>query len=61
MKPVATNPGDFLRGGFTMTKMIIVDRDGVINQDLDDRIKWPEESMPVAWKPLVNLKKWVII
>ncbi len=44
-----------------MTKMIIVDRDGVINQDLDDRIKWPEESMPVAWKPLVNLKKWVII
>jgi D-glycero-D-manno-heptose 1,7-bisphosphate phosphatase len=31
-----------------MTKMIIVDRDGVINQDLDDPIKWKEESMPIA-------------
>jgi histidinol phosphatase-like enzyme len=31
-----------------MTKMIIVDRDGVINQDLDYLIKWKEESMPIA-------------
>ena len=28
--------------------MIIVDRDGAINQDLDERIKWPEELMPTA-------------
>ncbi len=48
MKAVATNPVDFLSGGFTMTKMIIVDRDGVINQDLDYLIQWKEESMPIA-------------
>ena len=43
--------------------MIIVDRDGAINQDLDDRIKWPEESMPTAGslEAIRNLKKRVIV
>ena len=46
-----------------MTKMIIVDRDGVINQDLDYLIKWKEESMPIAGslEAINQLKKRVIV
>ena len=63
MKAVATNPADFLSGGFTRAEMIIVDRDGAINQDLDDPIKWQEETMPTAGslEAIRNLKKRVIV
>jgi D-glycero-D-manno-heptose 1,7-bisphosphate phosphatase len=48
MKAVETSPTDTLSGGLTMAEMIILDRDGVINQDSDDYIKSPEEWMPIA-------------
>jgi D-glycero-D-manno-heptose 1,7-bisphosphate phosphatase len=48
MQAVETSPTDTLSGGLTMAKMIILDRDGVINQDSDDYIKSPEEWMPIA-------------
>ena len=45
-------------------KLIILDRDGVINEDSDDFIKSPEEWIPIQGSPeaisLLNRAGWIV-
>jgi D-glycero-D-manno-heptose 1,7-bisphosphate phosphatase len=53
------SPPDSCSGSVIMEKMIIIDRDGVINHDSDDYIKSPEEWTPIpgSLEAISRLKK----